>query len=315
MRHANRLVEHGRAAAEALFPEPRRDQRHRRHARRVLLGTEHAADRRLGADRRQKVLGDEREVDPLGLSGDGDVHFLRGVDGDLVEDVALGAPVEVIGKRHVRVAGVANLLHHGRDQARRLGDRQRAQEERADDGEDAREQADGETDGENRRGGERGRAAKLAQSVANVLHQRVERRQPPDVARALAGAQHAAERPLRRGIGGVSARALVLERLTTPIDVEAQLLLELALESASAEQERQSSKPHEVNLAPAVFFCSPAPLRFCASALLRPTPLSTLRPDSRAAHGAPGTARQAASRRTRAEPSSPARPDPWRRGE
>ena len=216
---------------------------HRWRTRGVLLRPEGAAQERLRAEGGEEILRDEGEVHALGLTGDADVDLLHRVDRHLVEHVALGAPVEVIEERHVRVAAAADLLTDRDHKARGVRHRQRAQEQRADQGKDAGVEADRQTDGQDGRPGEPEVPAQETESVARVPGQRVKGRAAPDVARLFPHAQRRSNTTPRRRARVPRRQTGVFELPCGHLGVKRQLLVELAVQTPRRRERTQPAYP------------------------------------------------------------------------
>ena len=134
--------------AEAPAPEPIADRDHR-HARRVLLRREVAAERRPDAEHAEERAGDELHRQLRGVARARERRPERHRDGgEFREGLIQLAPVnEIAGRNDIffLVAREVVLPHHG--QAIGIGVRKRPQQERVDHAEDGGVRADAERQG------------------------------------------------------------------------------------------------------------------------------------------------------------------------
>ena len=121
--------------------------------------------------------------------------------------------------------------------AARVG--QGAEEHAADHAEDGGVGADAEAEGERDHGGEAGVAAQAARAVLDVLDEGFQEAHAPGVAALLLDALDAAEAHGGAAAGLVGAHPLALLLLGLQLEVEPQLLVQLALDAVAGEEGAQ----------------------------------------------------------------------------
>ncbi len=254
-----------RVARELPLPEVRPEHGHGVAARHlVLVGAEAAPHPRLDLEQRKEVAGDQHAaLDPRrsprrGAEADGE---RGGVRDDAVVALGVVADVEVLAMREevdALVARGAHQRHHLARARHRVG----PEDQRVEHAERRRGHADADREGDHHEGGQAGRAAQAAQREPQVGEEVGEPVDAPRVAHLFLalldssqGEQRAAARLGRGEPGGDPFLDLVLE-------VELQLLVELLLDEATAEDGPQPQgcreppvldahrflKPHQVSL-------------------------------------------------------------------
>ena len=226
-------------AAELALPEAGADQDHRRRARPVLVGGEVAPEHRLDAEHAEEVRRDELALEALRLADAGQAEALHARHRHRGEAAVLPLPVAEVEERD-RAAPEVRLALVDRDQLLGARVRERLEEDAAHHREEGGVGADAEREGHDRDGGEAGAAPEDAQAVAQVLEQRLDEADAARVAVLLLDRLDAAE--LEAGaphrLVFAQAGAAVLVRLH--LEVEAELLVELVLDGAAAEERAQA---------------------------------------------------------------------------
>ena len=207
----------------------------------VLVGVEVAAEPGRHAQDGEEAAEDVHPLDALGAAAAAERPPADpAAGGRALERLHLFAPVEEVGRRH-RLAlpaalGVA-LPERDEPVGRRIGERR--EQDGVDDRHDRRHRADAEPEDDDRGGAERRLLAQDAQRPAQVPRGGLEERQAALVAAGLAHLLDAAEvaqsrlaRRLRRQATGAVALGLHLE-------VEAQLLVGLAVADGRLRQRPQ----------------------------------------------------------------------------
>ena len=123
-----------------------------------------------------------------------------------------------------------------------LADRQRSQQQRVEYGENRRIRADSQGEREDGRDGESGRAPERAQAVAEILERGFDDRDAALVAVSFLHAIDAAEIAVGGGAGFLRGEAIEPVLFGERFEVEADLVLEVALGACAA---RQGRKPAE----------------------------------------------------------------------
>jgi hypothetical protein len=160
----------GRIAAEAAMPEAIGDHGGIRAARGHLGGIERASERWRHSQQAEEIAGDARARDLLGLGLAAEARADRVVDGDAREALRLVPDGFVFGEGHGDGAGlrVRGDLRN-RDQAVRVAEGQRPQEDRIHHAEDRGRRPDAESQGEDGDGAESWVLNDPPQPVADVL--------------------------------------------------------------------------------------------------------------------------------------------------
>src|SRR4029078_532195 len=114
--------------AEAALPETVADDRDGRRLR-LFLGREAAAERRLGAEQREEIGGDDLHGYLLGLVPVRVVHLVERDRRHVAEHGVLRAEILEIEVRERQVAGGALLGGREEQQRPRIADRQRPQQQ------------------------------------------------------------------------------------------------------------------------------------------------------------------------------------------
>src|SRR5208282_2747070 len=154
---------------EVALPEAVADDDYRAAARAIFFGEEGAANDGFDAKERENAGGHVLRVEALGLAGAGesDARGASGFDG--FEGMALVAPVDpiLVGGRD---SGVGTFFGD-EDEAGRIAERERTEEDGVDDGQDGRVRADAEGEREDGDGGEAGAFCEEAEGVTDILYQ------------------------------------------------------------------------------------------------------------------------------------------------
>ena len=113
--------------------------------RRIVVGREVAAQDRVDVEEAQRAVGHEERLDALGLAGAGDRHRAAVPEPDVLEDAPLFAVDEVVRGRHVqeRDPEPRRRVPQAHEPVG-LVERQRLEQDAADDAEDGRVGADTE---------------------------------------------------------------------------------------------------------------------------------------------------------------------------
>ena len=243
-----RAVDHDAAsdhlpiAAEQLAPS-RVAQHHHRPAGKPLVvsGQQRPPERGLDSQHLKEVAGDEVRSRETALDArQGQADHREGIS----EDAGLAAHRVVVGPReHDRrlVVGSYPLLQRPRQTARRaphgIGAKKQDVVDREDHGDEPEAERDRRDDGE---GGER-RAAERAERVRDVACQVVDETGAARVAALVGGQRHRAEACERPGasVDGAQTGGDVLLRLA--LDVERELIVELALDALRSRPARESA--------------------------------------------------------------------------
>ena len=234
----DRLSDDGRIAAHLAFPEVGAEHRHGVAARGLVLFLAKApAERRLHAEHSKVVAGDQHAaLDPRRLAGNrAESH---GADGQIGDDAVIAlrvlADVEVLAVGEIVETVVARGAHQRHDLARTrhgIGTEDQGVEHAV----GSRRHPDAQRDRDHDDRGQAGRPPQASERVADVVH---EVRQPVDAARVpdllfpLVEPAHRAERPVSSLLGREAFGDALLDLV---LQVEPELLVELALDPAAAE--------------------------------------------------------------------------------
>ena len=139
----DRLAHDGLIAAELALPVGVAQDHALGRLRRVVVGGEVAPQDRVDVEEAQRAVGHEECLDALGLAGAGDRHRAAVPESDVLEDAPLFAINEVIRGRHVQERdseprGRVPQTHEPVG----IVERQRLEQDAADDAEDGRVGAD-----------------------------------------------------------------------------------------------------------------------------------------------------------------------------
>lgn len=116
---------------------------------------------------------------------------------------------------------------------------QRSQHHAVDDGEDRRRRANAESEREDRRRGESAVVRERAQCIARVAREVFQHAHAARVPTFLLAALHTAHRPQRRRPGLLEGHARRHMHVDLPLEVIAQLLIELCLHLAATKERTQ----------------------------------------------------------------------------
>jgi hypothetical protein len=165
------LVQEVAAAAKALLPERLADNRNLLLSRRVLVGTEAAAERGWDAEHVEEAGADGRPLQPDRLTAPGQRQVALAIGGGRLDRAALVPRVVEVRRRHRRRLPFPGL--RDRDQALRPPERKRPQKHRVDHAEHRRRAADPDGERDESDEGEVPAAGQPPERVEDVLAERV----------------------------------------------------------------------------------------------------------------------------------------------
>ena len=221
---------------------------HRVGAPRLVALCEGASKHWPHAEHRERVRRHLRAVEPQGVSLTGQRRARDPQGRDMGERLDPRAQRQELNRiqrggrlrgRTVRCHGTVGVLDDV-DELVRIPVGQRCQQNRVDDAEDGRVGADAERKRRNRDRGEPRVPPQRAQPVADVLQHALQPRRDPDVMNMVAGERQVAQRAPCRGGRRGTVEPPRLQLLPLHLQVEPQLVVELALVTIALEQVAQA---------------------------------------------------------------------------
>jgi len=221
--------------AEALRRQFRRDHHDGGRALGLIVRLDEAPGSRHDAERAEEPGADPRDRDLLRLPTAGQARDAQPGRAEGIEaPLLLANGLDVHHAEGPAVGGRVLLVHP--HQSVGVGVRQVAQEHRAHHTEHRGRGTDRQREHEDRSGGEPGIAPEAAQAEANVGGEIVERAHAARVERGLAALLDTAEREQGRPAGGRGVGAGPDTRRLVPLEMKADLLVQIALPPALEEQ-------------------------------------------------------------------------------
>ncbi len=220
-----------RVAAQVVLPEVVREDEHRRRAVAVFAGPERAAESGMDAEEIEERRRDHAgaDADRVSVSEESEFHVV--VFGDRLERAALGGEVADLGRRELGVVHAGSgrgLAQH--EQAPLVRERKRPEENRVDGREERRVDADAEPQRRDRDGGGARALAHHAPSVAQILRERFEPREPAGVDAFFLRFLDAPELDERPAAGFLRGNSRLDELGGAHVEMETDLRVELAAE-------------------------------------------------------------------------------------
>ena len=165
---ADRPIHDPRIAAKPPLPQPVRNDCDRQASLEMLLWSKRPSERGSHAQGLPESVGDLGAEQYLGLPCSGVVVRIGNGGGDLFEGAAPLAPVEKVCRRDI-IALTRRWALPERDDALRVGVRQRAEEQRVEQRGNRYGPAEPQREGHHGGGGERGGLSQHAQTMADVM--------------------------------------------------------------------------------------------------------------------------------------------------